>query len=94
MRILELICVDTIPNLALKEPAGHQLLLPEQVGREAIFCQQMCERHSAIDRSSIRSITLQMAQKFADFHDGFACWRPPPDRDRRRHPTLPDGVYQ
>jgi hypothetical protein len=43
--MLELMRVDTIPNLAFKKPAGHQLLVPELIGREPIFCQQMCERH-------------------------------------------------
>jgi hypothetical protein len=57
MRILELLCIDAVPNLALKKPAGHQLLIPEQIGREPICCQQMCERHGAIkiDHRSARS---------------------------------------
>ena len=33
MRILELMGVDTIPNLAFKKPAGHQLLFPELVAK-------------------------------------------------------------
>src|SRR5450759_3267950 len=62
MRILELVRVDTIPNLAFKKPAGHQLLIPEQVGREAIFRQQMCERHRAIeiDHRSARSRCISL----------------------------------
>jgi hypothetical protein len=39
MRILELMRVDPIPNLAFEKPAGNQWLIPENVRREAIFCQ-------------------------------------------------------
>jgi hypothetical protein len=39
MRILELLRVDTIPNLALKKPAGHKWLFPEFIRREPIFSQ-------------------------------------------------------
>jgi hypothetical protein len=45
MRILELVRVDSIPNLAFKKPAGYQLLFPELVRRKAIFCQQVRQRH-------------------------------------------------
>ena len=45
MRSLELVRVDTIPNLAFQKSAGYQLLIPQLIRRESIFCQQMCERH-------------------------------------------------
>jgi hypothetical protein len=36
MRILELVRVDAIPNLAFKKPTGHQWLIPDQVGRKPL----------------------------------------------------------
>jgi hypothetical protein len=45
MRILGLLRVDTIPNFALKKPAGYQLLFLELKRRAPIFGQQMCKRH-------------------------------------------------
>jgi hypothetical protein len=46
------------------------------------------------DRSSIRSIALQIVQKFIDRHHRFTRWGTAPNRDRRRHPSLPEGVQQ
>src|SRR5947209_5412306 len=49
MRILELVRVDTIPDLALKKPARYQMLFPELLRGEPIFGQQMNQRHRAIE---------------------------------------------
>jgi hypothetical protein len=45
-------------------------------------------------RSSVPSIALQAAQELVDRHYRLARWRSAPDRGRRRHPTLPEGVRQ
>jgi len=39
MRILELMPVDPIPNLAFEKAAGHKREIPERVGRVPILCQ-------------------------------------------------------
>jgi hypothetical protein len=52
----------------------------------------MRERYRA--KSSIRPIALQVAQKLVDRHYRLARWRSAPDRDRRRYPTLPEGIEQ
>lgn len=45
-------------------------------------------------RSSVPPIALQAAQELVDRHYRLARWRSAPDRGRRRHPTLPEGVRQ
>jgi hypothetical protein len=35
MRILEVVRVDTVPNLAFKKPAGYQLLIPGSAGNRS-----------------------------------------------------------
>src|ERR1700739_1264440 len=45
-------------------------------------------------KSSVRPIPLQVAQEFVNRHDRLARWRSAPDRDRRGHPPLPEGVEQ
>jgi hypothetical protein len=93
--MLELVRIDAIPNLALKKPARHQLLLPERIWREPIFSQpDVRAPPSYRDKSSVRPIALQVAQELVDRHYRLARWRSAPDRDRRRHPTLPEGVKQ
>jgi hypothetical protein len=52
MRVLELLRIDTIPELAFKKPAGHHLLFPELVRREPIFSHKCA---SATDHRSVRS---------------------------------------
>jgi hypothetical protein len=35
-----------------------------------------------------------MVQKFIDCHHRFTRWRTSPNRDRRRHPSLPEDIQQ
>ena len=93
MRILQLVRVDPIPNLAFKKPAGHQWLIPKRLWRE-IDLPPKDEREplNYRGRSPVRSIALQIAQQFVDCHHRFTCWWLAPDQDRWRNPALPTGV--
>lgn len=62
VRMLELVPVDAIANLARRKPARHQLLLPERIWREPILRQPMRARHRAIElnhRSARSRCTLR-----------------------------------
>jgi hypothetical protein len=90
--MLELVRIDAIPNLALKKTVTP--IAPPRANLAGTDLQPTDVRAppSCRDKSSVRPIALQVAQELVNRHYRSARWWSSPDRDRRRHPPLPEGV--